>query len=39
MGTDTPDTQDAGKHGVADAEYLARLRESKAHFAGGQAPA
>lgn len=26
-------------HGAEDAEYLAWLRESKAHFAGGRAPA
>lgn len=39
VGTDTPDTQDVGKYGVEDAQYLERLRESKAHFTGGRAPA
>ena len=36
---DTPDRQDAGKHGVEDAQHLERLGESKAHFTGGRAPA
>ena len=39
VGTDTPDRQDAGKHGVEDAQHLERLGESKAHFTGGRAPA